>query len=92
MLQRTKYGRGDCENARSPAPVQCRHAASVVVRTRAAKILFPEATRGPQPSSAAPLTQAGHGRTFPRTRDCSSRRAITPKAVSGLDKYARGRI
>ena len=64
MLQRTKYGRGDCENARSPAPVQRQHAASVVVRTRAAKILFPEATRGPQPSSAAPLTQAGHGRTY----------------------------
>ena len=55
MLQRAKYGRGDCENARSPAPVQGRHAASIVIRTRAPKILFPEATRGPQPSSAAPL-------------------------------------
>ena len=64
MLQRAKYERGDCDNARSPAPLQCRHAASIVRRARAAKILFPEATRGPRPSSATQLIQAGHGRTY----------------------------
>ena len=42
---------------RSPASTVCRRAASIVVRTRAAKILFPEATRGPWPSSAAPLNR-----------------------------------
>ena len=60
MLQCAMYVRGVCENARSSAPVQCKHAASIVTRTRAPKILFPEATCGPQPSSAAPLTQAGN--------------------------------
>jgi hypothetical protein len=68
MLQRAEYGRGDCENARSPAPVQCRHAASIVIRARAAKILFPEATRGPRPSSAAPLSQAGTAALAPHVR------------------------
>jgi len=60
MLQRTKCERGDCTNARSPAPVQRRHAASII-RTRAARILFIEATRGPRPMSAAQLTQAKRG-------------------------------
>jgi len=49
MLQRTKYKRGDCTNARSPAPIQRHHAANIFIRTDAPKILFPEATRDPLP-------------------------------------------
>ena len=90
MLQRAEYGRGDCENARSPAPVQCRHAASIVIRARAAKILFPEATRGHGPA-AQPHSARRERPHLPRTCACSSWRAITRRAVSGLNKYARRR-
>ena len=91
MLQRAMYVRGDCENARSPAPVQCRRAASIVIRTCAPKILFPEATRGPWSRRVIPLTQAGHGRSYVVRATASASRAITRIVVSGLHEYTRSR-
>ena len=91
MLHRTKFERGDCGAACSPAPVQCRHAASIDIRTNAAKILFIEATRGSRPSSAAPLKQERHSRTFHCSHDCTYERVVVRSVVYGRPKYTRGR-